>query len=607
MTKENEYRVLARKYRPKTFEDLIGQESLVQTLENAIKTNRLAQAYILTGIRGIGKTTSARIIARALNCIGADGQGQMTTSPCGVCEHCVAIEQDRHVDVVEIDAASNNGVANVRELIETTRYNPTSARFKVYIIDEVHMLSTQAFNALLKTLEEPPSRVKFIFATTEIRKVPTTVLSRCQRFDLRRTEPELLTTHFKNIIKKENVEAEEEALRLIARAADGSVRDGLSLLDQAIAHGGGLVTAQFVHTMIGLADRVAVVDLFELIMKGDIKGALSAFSEQYNLGANPLVVLQDLLELTHWITRVKIAPKLKEDASLGKNERDRCAEMAQSLSMAILTRTWQILLKGVQEVSSSSLGKQAAEMVLIRLAYAADLPTPFEIISELKSSQQNDSGSLATRQSAPIRSSETSALSDMRNLTPWQATFSQTTSETSATSSTTSDFSTPSPISTGVCDWNGIKPLSNTAPLLHSEIKQGVLFKSLADVVAYAYKQNEMMFAYHLENAVSLVSFEVGKIEFFPLEKAPRTLAGELAEKLQLWTKNRWIVSVSTKQGGKTLRQEADENKENLKNMLLQKPIVSKTLVLFPKAKIESIRLRKEQELDQEEDVYLDE
>ena len=321
MTDTAEYRVLARKYRPTTFADLIGQDALVQTLKNAIDTNKIAQAYILTGIRGIGKTTSARIIARALNCIGPDGKGTMTTNPCGVCEHCRAIAEDRHVDVIEIDAASNTGVANIREIIDTTRYNPTSARFKIYIIDEVHMLSVPAFNALLKTLEEPPERVKFIFATTEIRKVPITVLSRCQRFDLKRVEPELLTRHLKNIVQKENVTAQEEALKLIARAADGSVRDALSLLDQAIAHGAGNVDSELVRSMIGLTDRSLIVELYEHLMKGDIKATLSAFENQYNSGADPVVVLQDLLDLTHRITRIKIAESLADDKSFSPDEK----------------------------------------------------------------------------------------------------------------------------------------------------------------------------------------------------------------------------------------------------------------------------------------------
>ena len=547
MNDKTEYRVLARKYRPTTFADLVGQEALVRTLKNAIETNRIAQAYILTGIRGIGKTTSARIIARALNCIGPDGKGGMTTEPCGVCEHCRAIAEDRHVDVIEIDAASNTGVANVREIIETTRYNPVSARFKIYIIDEVHMLSTAAFNALLKTLEEPPERVKFIFATTEIRKVPTTVLSRCQRFDLRRVEPDLLTTHFKNIVAKENVSAEEEALKLIARAADGSVRDGLSLLDQAIAHGGGNVTAEFVRAMIGLADRAAVVDLYEQVMGGNIEAALSSFEKQYAAGASPVVVLQDLLELTHWLTRVKISPELAEDGSMAMEERNRCIEMAQKLPMSVLTRTWQMLLKGVDETLKAPSEKQAAEMVLIRLAYAAELPSPADIIKDLRNG------------SAPALTVPTSSVSSA----PAQS------------------------------DWSGIRVQGNTAPVLQAQPQEDTLFKSLADVVAYAYRQNDMMFAFNVERYVSLVSFEQGKIEFFPLENTPHNLAGEMVDRLRRWTGKQWIVSVVSKQGGQTLLQQARINAENLRRTMIQNPLVSAVLKAFPTAKIETIRPQK--------------
>ena len=560
MNDKTEYRVLARKYRPTTFADLVGQEALVRTLKNAIETNRIAQAYILTGIRGIGKTTSARIIARALNCIGPDGKGGMTTEPCGVCEHCRAIAEDRHVDVIEIDAASNTGVANVREIIETTRYNPTSARFKIYIIDEVHMLSTAAFNALLKTLEEPPERVKFIFATTEIRKVPTTVLSRCQRFDLRRVEPDLLTAHFKNIVAKENVSAEDEALKLIARAADGSVRDGLSLLDQAIAHGGGTVTAEFVRAMIGLADRAAVVDLYEQVMKGDIKTALDSFECQYAAGADPVVVLQDLLELTHWLTRVKIAPELAEDGSMAAAERERCVEMAQKLPMAALTRTWQMLLKGVDETLKAPSEKQAAEMVLIRLAYVSDLPTPGELIKEIKSgsfSRTVASGTVSPASSASVQT-----------------------------------------------DWSGIRVQGNAAPVLQAQPQENVVFNSLADVVAYAYKQNDMMFAFNVEKYVSLVSFEQGKIEFFPLENTPHTLAGDMVERLRQWTGRQWIVSVVSKQGGQTLLQQARANAENLRRTMAQNPVVSAVLTAFPHSKIETIRPKKEAENETENFSY---
>lgn len=561
MTDNTEYRVLARKYRPTTFADLIGQEALVRTLKNAIETNRVAQAYILTGIRGVGKTTSARIIARALNCVGPDGKGGMTAEPCGVCEHCRAIAEGRHVDVVEIDAASNNGVANVRELIGTTQYNPTSARFKIYIIDEVHMMSTAAFNALLKTLEEPPERVKFIFATTEIRKVPTTVLSRCQRFDLRRVEPDVLTAHFKNIAAKENIAAEDEALKLIAYAADGSVRDGLSLLDQAIAHGGGNVTAEFVRAMIGLADRAAVVDLYEQVMKGEIKDALESFSRQYASGADPVIVLQDMLELTHWLTRVKIAPELADDGTMAATERERCVAMAEKLPMSVLTRTWQMLLKGVDETLKAPSEKQAAEMVLIRLAYAADMPAPADLIKDIRSGH---GAPPVPAPSAPVSA----------------------------------------PAQSG---WSGIRVSGNTAPVLQPSAaprESTVMFNSLADIAAYAYKQNEMMFAYNVENFVSLVSFEQGKIEFFPMERAPHNLAGEMVEKLRLWTGKQWIVSVVGHQGGQTLIQQARANSENLKKTMSQHPLVTAVLKAFPGAKIDTIRLKKDEQDDNDEYGY---
>lgn len=564
MTDKNEYRVLARKYRPTTFSDLIGQEALVRTLKNAIETNRLAQAYILTGIRGIGKTTSARIIARALNCVGSDGKGGMTTEPCGVCEHCRAIAEDRDVDVVEIDAASNTGVANVREIIETTRYNPTAARFKIYIIDEVHMLSTAAFNALLKTLEEPPERVKFIFATTEIRKVPTTVLSRCQRFDLRRVEPDVLTAHFKNIVAKENVAAEDEALKLIAKAADGSVRDGLSLLDQAIAHGGGNVTANFVRAMIGLADRAAVVDLYEQVMKGDIKSALDSFSRQYDAGADPVIVLQDLLELTHWLTRVQIAPELADDGSMAAAERDRCSEMAKKLPMSVLTRAWQMLLKGIDETLKAPSEKQAAEMVLIRLAYAADLPTPAKYIESL----QKESPSF----NAPSLSSAKAATAETFAAAPRAASVRP--------------------------NWGGVAAV---APVLAQPAQNDfVTFNSLADLVAFAYKQNELMFAYNVEKFVSIVSYEQGKIEFFPVDGAPHNLAGEMVEKLRLWTGKKWIVTVVSQQGGQTLLQQARAYTEKLKQDMTRDPIVSAVLKAFPKSRIETVRPRKALNADDE-------
>ncbi|MFQ5984925.1 MAG: DNA polymerase III subunit gamma/tau [Alphaproteobacteria bacterium] len=374
------YRVLARKYRPTQFTGLIGQETLVRTLSNALEGGRLAQAYLLTGVRGVGKTTAARIIARALNCVGPDGKGGPTPTPCGVCEHCRTITEDRHIDVLEMDAASRTGVDDIRELIDGVRYRPTSARYKVYIIDEVHMISEKAFNALLKTLEEPPPHVKFIFATTEIRKIPLTVLSRCQRFDLRRVEADKLLAHLETIVAKEGVEAEPAALALIARAADGSVRDGLSILDQAIAHGDGRVTEEMVREMLGLADRAQVFDLFEAVMAGKVRQALDLVRSQYDAGLDPVVLLQDLLDLTHWVTRLKIAPEAADAATVSELERVRGRTLAERLSMPVLSRAWQMLLKGLNDVRTAPTPLGAAEMVLVRLAYVADLPSPAEVV-----------------------------------------------------------------------------------------------------------------------------------------------------------------------------------------------------------------------------------
>ncbi|WP_111422074.1 DNA polymerase III subunit gamma/tau, partial [Rhodoplanes roseus] len=385
------YRVLARKYRPSSFEDLIGQDAMVRTISNAFETGRIPQAWILTGVRGVGKTTTARILARALNYALPDGSiaGPTIHMPTlGL--HCAAIMESRHFDVIEMDAASHNGVDDIRQINDAIRYAPVSARYKVYILDEVHMLSTAAFNAVLKTLEEPPPHAKFVFATTEIRKVPITVLSRCQRFDLRRLDADLLGTHLGNIAAKENVTVDPDALVLIARAAEGSVRDALSLLDQAIAHAnggaGGTVDATGVRTMLGLADRSRVIDLFETLMRGDIAGALTELRDQYDSGADPVTVLEDLAELTHFVTRVKVVPSVAEDRALSEAERTRGRALATALSMRVLSRTWQMLLKGLAEVGAAAKPIAAAEMVLVRIAYAADLPTPDEVIRSLGSS-----------------------------------------------------------------------------------------------------------------------------------------------------------------------------------------------------------------------------
>lgn len=381
---DNQYVVLARKYRPQNFEDLLGQDALVQTLTNAIKNNRLHHAYILTGIRGVGKTTTARLIAKALNCTGLDGKGGPTIHPCGVCENCKAIAAGRHIDVLELDAASRTGVDDMREILDGVRYKPTNARYKIYIIDEVHMLSKSAFNALLKTLEEPPSHVKFIFATTEIRKVPVTVLSRCQRFDLQRLGIEDLLKLFHKIAEAENLKADEEALHMIAKAADGSARDGLSLLDQAISLGAGTVKADIVKNMIGLADISQTFDLFENLINGDTKQVIITLQEQYKNGADPLSLLKDLISLTHLIAKVKLVPSFINDNSVSEAEKEFCAKVKDKISIAILSKIWQMMMKGISELQLAPIQIDALEMILIRVAYSASLPTPYEVLEDVK-------------------------------------------------------------------------------------------------------------------------------------------------------------------------------------------------------------------------------
>jgi len=557
------YRVLARKYRPTDFAGLIGQEALVRTLTNAIQTGRLAHAFVLTGVRGVGKTTTARIIARALNCIGPDGTGGPTTEPCGVCDHCRAIAEDRHVDVMEMDAASRTGVNDIREIIDGVRYRPTSARFKVYIIDEVHMLSTAAFNALLKTLEEPPEHVKFIFATTEIRKIPVTVLSRCQRFDLRRVEMEVLEKHFSAIAEKENAQIEPSAMALICRAADGSVRDGLSLLDQAIAHGAGTVSEEQVRDMLGLADRARVFDLFDAVMKGDITSALKMMTDQYAVGADPVVIIQDMLELTHWLTRLKLAPESAASAAVSETERVKGGEMAKTLSMATLTRVWQMLLKGLGEVRTAPSPLQAAEMVLVRLAYAADLPSPAEAIESLRNNPPpsgGGGGGGGLPAGAPA-GGYTQALA--------QATVNGAPSGPTMM------------LSPGL-------PQAANAPG-NALAAQG-LPGSFAELAELFMEKREAVLAAELKSSVHLVRYEPGLIEFRPADGTSKDLAQKVSKLLGAWTGRPWLVSVSREQGEPTLRQQQIEAEIKRKQDAAAHPLVQAILTAFPGASIEAVR-----------------
>ncbi len=543
------YQVLARKYRPTTFGALIGQDALVRTLTNAITSGRIAQGYMLTGVRGVGKTTTARLIARALNCIGPDGKGGPTPTPCGVCPNCTAIAEDRHVDVLEMDAASRTGIDDIRELLEGVRYRPTSARYKIYIIDEVHMLSDKAFNALLKTLEEPPEHVKFIFATTEIRKVPVTVLSRCQRFDLRRIDAAKLEALFREISVKEGARVDDGALALIARAADGSARDGLSILDQAISqagHSDGLnaVTEPAVRDMLGLADRVLIFDLLESLMKGDVKRALALLADQYSAGASPVVVIQDLLELVHWLTRLKVAPDGAADPALAEAERTRGVAMAGTLTMPVLSRAWQMLLKGLSEVRAAPIPIQAAEMVVVRFAYAAELPTPADAIKTLESG-----ASVPTRTAAPAPS----------NPGPRAA--------YSAVAGSAAPARAPIP--------DAVAQPTASAALPAPE--------NFAAVAALFETRREAMIATHLKRNVHLVRFENGLIEFNPDRVAPKDLAGQVGKFLSQWTGTRWVVSVVNTAGAPSLHEQEHAAAK-------ADPLIQSILDAFPGATIETVK-----------------
>ena len=558
------YRVLARKYRPSGFEDLIGQDAVVRTVSNAFETGRIPQAWILTGVRGVGKTTTARILARALNYELPDGSVKAPTIHMPVLGvHCQAIMESRHMDVLEMDAASHTGVDDVRQINDSVRYAPASARYKVYIIDEVHMLSTAAFNAFLKTLEEPPEHAKFVFATTEIRKVPVTVLSRCQRFDLRRVEADVLMAHLARIAAKEGVEAEPEALGIVARAAEGSVRDSLSLLDQAIAHAAGPVRADAVRQMLGLADRTRVIDLFESLVSGDIASAFKEFRDQYDTGADPVVVLSDLAEFVNFVTRVKIVPATADNVAFGETERLRARGFAAKISMRVLSRMWQMLLKGITEAQGATRPAAAAEMVLVRIAYVADLPTPDEAIRMI---EQNGAATPVVTGNAAARSA------------PAEASASSISSAPVRSAPAARSNAEPS-----------MRP-QMAAPLPETQSAPARRVASFPELVALAGERRDLLTKAALEADVRLVRFEDGRLELALERSAARTLINDLSRKLEQWTGRRWTVIVSNEAGQPTLRAQNEVAKSQRERAAEADPRVQEVLARFPGAKVVEVR-----------------
>ena len=584
------YRVLARKYRPVDFDGLIGQEVLVRTLSNAISVGRLAQAYILTGVRGVGKTTTARILARAFNCVGPDGQGGPTVKPCGVCDHCKAIAEDRHVDVVEMDAASNNSVDNIREIVDASRYRPASARYKVYILDEVHMLSNAAFNALLKTLEEPPAHLKFIFATTEIRKVPVTVLSRCQRFDLRRVEAAELATHLQGIAEREEVTVEAEALNLLARAADGSVRDGLSLLDQSLAFSEDTVTEAHIRDMLGLADRGVLFDMMDALLDGNVQECTAISTRMHAAGADSAVILNDLLELTHWLTRLKVDPNASTDFLMPEAERARGASMAEELTLPLLARLWQLLLKGVAELPQAPSPQLALEMVLIRAAYAAELPVPADLVRQLR--QQTSGAEDTTRKSEP-------PLAEPR---PIGAMPVAATPPSAPPPQHPAVLQPPAGETRAEEDAPGFEPLTAAEPPPTDEmsadpaedfLEQLPVPGSFREFVGLLENRRiEPLLTAQLRNQVRPVSFAPGAIEIALQPGAERTLTGNLRTVLQRLFGGEWRVAEAASSDTPTVQEMEAAEKAAEQEEALTHPLVQAALQAFPGATVGEVRVR---------------
>ncbi|WP_182086056.1 DNA polymerase III subunit gamma/tau [Aureimonas sp. ME7] len=589
------YRVLARKYRPRSFDDLIGQEPMVRTLTNAFEAGRIAQAWMLTGVRGVGKTTTARILARALN-YETDAVHQPTIHMVEPGIHDQAIMEGRHVDVVEMDAASHTGIDDIREIIAQVRYRPVSARYKVYIIDEVHMLSTQAFNGLLKTLEEPPEHVKFVFATTEIRKVPITVLSRCQRFDLRRVDPATMIAHLSKVLRSEAIEADDEALRLLARASEGSVRDALSLTDQAIAHGAGHIGGQTVRDMLGLADRARIVDLFELVMRGDGAGALREFAGQYEVGADPVVVLTDLADFTHLVTSLRFVPETAGDASLSPVEVERGGALAERLSVKTLSEVWQMLLKAIEEARMAASPRQAVEMALIRIAYAATLPAPDELLKLLQGvgDAGRSDGASAPAGSSPVRNGGQGA------------SMSSAPASAMATTSASPPPQAPQMRASGGASLAARMVASTAQPVQQTaapapSLSPGDMPATLRDLERLAGEKRDSRMKAWIRRYIRLVRMAEGRLEVQLADGAPPVLPGDLMKRLFDWTGIRWVVTVAGSGGGETLEEAEAARKARLVAEAEADPEVAAILALVPGASVRDVRLRGEPEEAEEE------
>lgn len=595
---DESYKVLARKYRPQHFDELIGQDTLVRTLKNAIDTGRIAHAYMLTGVRGVGKTTTARIIAKALNYTGADGKAGPTTGPTSDCEICQSIAADRHPDIMEMDAASRTGVDDIREILDGVRYAPVSARYKIYIIDEVHMLSRQAFNALLKTLEEPPEHVIFIFATTELRKVPVTVLSRCQRFDLRRIDAQTLQDYYRQICEKENVEVEDNALALISQAADGSVRDGLSLLDQAIAQAGGSdtkekVSLDQVQNMLGLSDRGQIIGLYECALTSKTPGALEILEELFKNGADPKMVLQDLLDLTHILSKTRAASEnLSKGLMMTPDKTEVITELAHKLSMPSLGRTWDILLKAMRELQFAPNPEKSVEMAIIRLSYTAGLPDPAELIRQLDTqeytSHQDSGNTHSTSQST------SSARPQQERAAP--ETVSAQGSQYVAQSNEHHKGQPKNQAGHMDIRHSAHKAdiQAQSAPAAYDDADQEKNnfggFASLDEIVEVLEKHRQIRLAADIRQYVRLVSLKPDRLEFNPAQGTPKSLANEIQTQLGQITGTRWVVSISSRPGAPVLiekeRKKEAEKYERAKNH----PVIQSIFNAFPGAQLKTVR-----------------